>query len=65
MDMQTVLVDTLWLHNAWEMFLLFINFKFLSENGFSEKIKAHLPQHPPALQQLFSSHLFDFIQKNC
>ena len=26
---QTVLVDTSWLHNIWEMFLLFIKFKFL------------------------------------
>ena len=29
------------------------------------KIKAHLLQQPPALQQLFSAHLFNFIQKNC
>ena len=29
----------------------------------SEKIKAHLTQHPQALQQLFSPHLFNFIQK--
>ena len=42
----------------------FIKFKFLWKNGFSEKIKAHLPQHPSALQQLFSSHLFSFMQKN-
>ena len=34
------------------MFLLFIKFKFLRKNGVFEKIKAHLPQHPPALQQL-------------
>ena len=27
------------------MFLFFIKFKFLWKNGFSEKIKAHLPQH--------------------
>ena len=26
MHVQTVLVDTSWLHNAWEMFLLFIQF---------------------------------------
>ena len=45
--------------------LLFIKFKFLWKNGVSAKIKAHLPQQPPALQQLFSPHLFNFIQKNC
>ena len=63
---QTVLVDTLWLHNVWQMFLLFIRFKFLWKNVVSEKIKAHLPEHlPPALQQLFNPHLFNFIQKYC
>ena len=36
---------------------------FLWKNGISENIKAHLAQHPPALQQLFSPHLFNFIQK--
>ena len=35
------------------------------KNGVSEKINVHLPQHHPALQQLFSPHLFNFIQKNC
>ena len=35
---------------------------FLWKNGVSEKIKAHLPQHPQALQQLFSPHLFNFIR---
>ena len=44
------------LHNVWEMFLLFIKFKFLRKNGFSEKIKAHLPQH-------LLAPLFNFIQK--
>ena len=48
-----------WLHNLWEMFLLFIKFKFLWKNGVSAKIKAHLPQQPPALQQLFNPHLFN------
>ena len=33
------------------------------ENGASEKIKAHFSQHPAALQQLFSLHLFKLIQK--
>ena len=45
------------------MFLLFTKFKFLWKNGVSEKIKVHLPQHPPRLQQFFSPHLFNFIQK--
>ena len=27
MHLQTVLVDTSWFHNVWEMFLLFIKFK--------------------------------------
>ena len=61
MHVQTVLVDKSLLHNVWEMFLLFIKFKFLWKNGVSEKIKAHLPLHPSALQQLFSPHLFNFI----
>ena len=62
-DACAVLVDISWLHNVWEMFLLFIKFRFLWKNSVSEKIKAHLPQHPPALQQLFNPHLFNFIQK--
>ena len=37
---------TSWLHNVWEMYLLFIKFKFLWKNGVSEKTKAHLLQHP-------------------
>ena len=45
------------------MFLLFIKFKFLWKNGVPEKIKAHLPLQLPALQQLVSPHLFNFIQK--
>ena len=44
-----VLVDTSWLHNALEMFLLFIKFKFVSKNGVPDKIKAHLPLHLPGL----------------
>ena len=40
MHVQTVLVDTSWLHSVWEMFLLFIKFKFLWKNDVSEKIKA-------------------------
>ena len=63
MHVQTVLVDTSWLHNVWEMFLFFIKFKFLWKIGVPEKIKTHLSQHPPALQQLFSSHILSFIQK--
>ena len=47
------------------IFLLFIKFKFLWKNGVSGKIKANLPQQPPALQQSFTPHLFSFIQKNC
>ena len=43
-------------------FLLY-KFKFLWKNGVSEKIKAHLPQKPPALQQLFSPHLFNLRKK--
>ena len=63
MHVQTVLVDKLWLHKVWEMFFLFITLKFLWKNGVSGKIKAHLPQHPQALQQLFSLHFFNFNQK--
>ena len=43
-------------------FLLY-KFKFLWKNGVSEEIKAHLPQKPPALQQLFSPHFFNFFFK--
>ena len=46
------------------MFSLFIKFKFLCKNVVSEKVKAYLLQHPPALQQFFNPHLFHFIQKN-
>ena len=42
------------LHNVWEMFLLFIEFKFLKKNGVSEKT---------GLQQFFSPKLFNFIKK--
>ena len=50
------------------MFLLFIKFKFPWKNGIPVKIKSHLPQQlppplPPALQQLFSPHNFNLIQK--
>ena len=55
---QTVLVDTSWLHNVWEMFLLFIKFKFLYKNDVPEKIKTRLPQNLPGLQQLFSPPSF-------
>ena len=41
----------------------YINSSFSSKNGVSEKIKAHLPQKPPALQQLFSPHLFNLKKK--
>ena len=64
MHVQTVLVDTSWLYNVWEMFLLLMKFKFFfRENGVSKKIKAHFVQNPPPLQQLFSPHLLNFIQK--
>ena len=43
MHVQRVLVDTSWLHNVWEMFLLFMNSSFPGKNGVYEKIKAHLP----------------------
>ena len=42
---------------------IFTKFKFLYKNGVPQKIKTHLPQHLRALQQLFSPHLFNFIQK--
>ena len=45
------------------MFLLFIKFKFLWKNGVSEKIKAHLPQQPPALQQFFSPTFLIYSKK--
>ena len=63
MHVQTVLVDISWLHNVWEMFLLFIKVKFLWKNGVPEKIKPIYPSTPPALQQLFSLQLFIFFQK--
>ena len=42
---------------------VFTLYSILWENGVSEKIKAYLPQHPASLQQLFSPHLINFIQK--
>ena len=63
MHVEIVLVDTSLLRNVGEIFLLFIKFKFLWKNGVSEEIKAHLPQKPPALQQLFSPHFFNFFLK--
>ena len=45
------------------MFLLSIKFKFLRKNAVSEKIKAHLPQHLPALQQLSSSTFLILFKK--
>ena len=45
------------------MFLLFIKFTFPWKKDVSEKIKAHLRQHPPALKKLFRPVLFNFIQK--
>ena len=32
------------------VFTFFIKFKFLWKNGVSAKVKAHLPQQPPAIQ---------------
>ena len=40
----------------------FIKFKFPWKNNVYKKIKADLPQHTSPLKQLFSSHLFNFIQ---
>ena len=57
-DACAVLVDISWLHHVWEMFLLFIKFRFLWKNSVS-----FTPVSPPALQQLFNPHLFNFIQK--
>ena len=64
MHVQTVWVDTSWLHNLWEMFLLFIKFKFLWKNSISEKIKAHLSQHAPHHYNNCSvTLLFNFLLK--
>ena len=63
MHVLSVLVVTSWLHDVWEMCLLFIKFKFLWKNCIPEKIKAHLTQHPQALEQLLIAHLFNVIQK--
>ena len=42
-DACTVLVDASWLHNIWEMFLLFIKFKFLWKMVFTRKLKLIYP----------------------
>ena len=42
--------------------LLFIKFKLLWKNGFSEKIKAHLSQHPQHYNN-GSASTFNFFQK--
>ena len=44
-------------------YFLLYKFKFPWKNGVSVKIKAHLPQQPPALRQLFSPHLFILFKK--
>ena len=38
--------------------------KLFWENGVFEKIKAHLPQQPPALQEMFSPHILILFKKN-
>ena len=41
-------------------------FYFLLNSGFSEKmtfLRKLKPQHPPALEQLFRPHIFNFLQK--
>ena len=63
MYLPTVLVETSWLHNVWEVFLLFIKFNFFRKNGVLRKLKLIYPSNSPALQQLFSPHLFNFIKK--
>ena len=59
------LLDTSWLHNVWEMFLLFIKFKFLYKNDVPEKIETHLPRTllPSDYNNCLVHHLFNFIQK--
>ena len=49
MHVQTILVDTLWLHNVLEIILLLVEFKFLWKNGIPVKIKAHFPPTPPSI----------------
>ena len=44
-------------------FYFLLNSRFFNKNGVSEKIKAYFLQYLPALSQLFSPHLFNFIQK--
>ena len=61
MHVQTVLVDTSWLHNLWEMFLLFIKFNFLWKNSVSEKIKAHFST--PKYYNNFSAAIFLILFK--
>ena len=63
MHVQIVLVDTPWLHNVWEIFLFFIKFKFLWKNSVSEKIKAHLPQHPQYITTVTQPSPFWFFSK--
>ena len=45
------------------LYFLLYKFTFLWKNGVSEKIKAHLPQQPPALQQLFSPTFLIYSKK--
>ena len=64
MHVQTVFVDTSWLHNEWKMFLIFITFTFLWKNGVSGKIKAHLLRTPKHYNNL-SALTFLFLFKKC
>ena len=51
--------------NGFGRYIMIAMNKFLWKDGVSENFKAHLPQHPTALQKLFSPNLFNFIQKSC
>ena len=71
MHVQTLLVDTSSgvPHHICTMyekcFYFLLNSSFSREKVFLRKLREnHLPQHPQALQQLFSPFLFNFIQKN-
>ena len=57
MHVVTVLVDTSWLHSLWEMFLLFVKFKFFWKNG------VHLPYHHPSFTTIVQPPPFEFYSK--
>ena len=53
MHVQTIFVDTSWLHNVWEMFLFLLNSSFSGKMAFLRKLFA-----PPPFKKEGSDYAF-------